>query len=538
MENRGPTLLILNAVFMGLMLLTMILRMWVRLGIVKSWGWDDSLMAAAVLFYGIYLSFSIHGVMYGTGRHFKDVPLEDYEIAMKSWWICYPFYSSVMIASKLSIGYFLLRVTVRRLHLWLLYITMAVTLCAGLAFFVGSFLQCRPISYWWTRYGDPAGGFCIDPTIIIVLAYMYSVFAITSDLMMALFPALLISALNMNRQLKILLIPLMAMGTIASLGLVVRLPWLLKLRDTEDFLWSTIDIAIWSTVEGGLAIVAGNLATLRPLYRYLMQEFGFTRGSAQSGPLDGSGGSAGQAAYKARSTTDSKKSRSNHRRGGGTHGSNGSFSLGIATVFGGTAGVYPLSDIDDGEYGGTGRGSDDDQKNNNKNNEDGRRSKGTNQGKGFPNNSGHVGAQYERSDSFSRANNNNHNTTMAKEGITARTSIFTTSSPANAPLSGGGVYGQDDHDGIYHDGGRPYGLRTQIVAENSASGRGKTRTSSSDDDPNARSNKTTHHHHRLPSSDSQEALYPHTLTTRQQGSGADGVQTARGTRNTAGDRRY
>lgn len=42
-------LLVLNGTFMGLMLWSMALRMWVRLGLVKSWGWDDSLMAIAVV---------------------------------------------------------------------------------------------------------------------------------------------------------------------------------------------------------------------------------------------------------------------------------------------------------------------------------------------------------------------------------------------------------------------------------------------------------------------------------------------------------
>lgn len=49
MENRGPMLLVLNGTFMGLMLWSMALRIWVRLGLVKSWGWDDSLMAIAVV---------------------------------------------------------------------------------------------------------------------------------------------------------------------------------------------------------------------------------------------------------------------------------------------------------------------------------------------------------------------------------------------------------------------------------------------------------------------------------------------------------
>ena len=42
-----------------------------------------------------------------------------------------------------------------------------------------------------------------------------------------------------------------------------------------DFLWATLDIAIWSDIECGLAITAGSLATLRPLYRSLALTLGF-----------------------------------------------------------------------------------------------------------------------------------------------------------------------------------------------------------------------------------------------------------------------
>ncbi|KXJ86387.1 hypothetical protein Micbo1qcDRAFT_236923 [Microdochium bolleyi] len=435
MENRGPTLLVLNSVFMVLMLWSHGLRMWVRLGVVKSWGWDDSLMTVAVILYGTYLSFSIHGAVHGTGRHFDDVPLEQYMIAMKSWWICYPFYSANMIASKLSIGYFLLRVSVRRLHIWLLYIIMAITMMAGLAFFIGSFVQCQPLSYWWTRYRDPAGGYCIDPTIIIALAYIYSFFAITSDLMMALFPALLISSLNMDRQIKLMLIPLMAMGTIASLGLVVRLPWLLKLRDVDDFLWSTIDIAIWSTVESGLAIVAGNLATTRPLYRHLMQRFGFTQRTGTVGP---SGPTASGRRYGGYNISkSSRKNRSEGGGGGGGAGSSGSFGRSVAGVFGGSAGAYPLSDIDDGEYG---RGSDD------------------------KNDSKSSATNHSRNLSASRltrhGGNHHHLHKPSSEVITTTTTISNTvSDAADNPSS----RPRTDSSGLYHNG-LPYGLRTQIVA--------------------------------------------------------------------------
>jgi hypothetical protein len=43
-----------------------------------------------------------------------------------------------------------------------------------------------------------------------------------------------------------------------------------------DFLWATTDIAIWSDIEQGLAITAGSLATLRPLWRQIASTFGFS----------------------------------------------------------------------------------------------------------------------------------------------------------------------------------------------------------------------------------------------------------------------
>jgi hypothetical protein len=61
-----------------------------------------------------------------------------------------------------------------------------------------------------------------------------------------------------------------------------------------DFLWATLDIAIWSDVEQGLAITAGSLATLRPLYRQLASRFGFDQtGNGGSDPkTPGKGSSA------------------------------------------------------------------------------------------------------------------------------------------------------------------------------------------------------------------------------------------------------
>jgi hypothetical protein len=48
---------------------------------------------------------------------------------------------------------------------------------------------------------------------------------------------------------------------------MIRIPYIKVLALTDDFLFATTDVAIWSTVEPGLGIVAAGAVTLRPLFR-------------------------------------------------------------------------------------------------------------------------------------------------------------------------------------------------------------------------------------------------------------------------------
>jgi hypothetical protein len=58
----------------------------------------------------------------------------------------------------------------------------------------------------------------------------------------------------------------MLTGSSGSTASIVRFPYLYQLAETEDFLWSNTDVAIWSIVEVGMGVTASSLATLRPLF--------------------------------------------------------------------------------------------------------------------------------------------------------------------------------------------------------------------------------------------------------------------------------
>ncbi|KAJ4293192.1 hypothetical protein N0V90_008474 [Kalmusia sp. IMI 367209] len=185
-----------------------------------------------------------------------------------------------MISSKLSIGFFMLRITVKKIHIWILYGAMFISVLAGVVFFFVCAFQCHPVSMFWK---DETGGSCINIQVIIGLAYLYSTFSVISDFTFALLPGFLIWDLHLKRTTKVVLIPLLAMGCVASSAVVVRLAFLHKFTD-PDFLWATLDIAIWSTVEQGLAIAAGSLATLRPLMQIVTKKLGISTTHSRGRP--------------------------------------------------------------------------------------------------------------------------------------------------------------------------------------------------------------------------------------------------------------
>lgn len=77
------------------------------------------------------------------------------------------------------------------------------------------------------------------------------------------------------------------MNNSASIATIVRVPYVVTLTHTDDFLYATVDVAIWSTVEPGIGITVLSLATLRPLLRSCFSRIGL-KSSVDASTQDGS----------------------------------------------------------------------------------------------------------------------------------------------------------------------------------------------------------------------------------------------------------
>lgn len=308
-ESRGDQVNGIAYTFIIISSIATLLRVYCRVWVIKAFALDDWLAVAAQILFIIFCAYEITGVTYGTGRHHADIPDDDYPKAMQMWWTCEPLYVLTNMAIKASIAIFLLRICVHRAHVIIIWVVTGITEVYSLFFFLLFVLQCRPTSLFWLRFtSDPPEGSCIAGTIVSGCFYGYSAISCLTDWTYSILPIFLVWNLQMNTRVKISVVMILAAGAIASSATIVRFPYLHTLNDVDDFLYTTSDVAIWSTIETGLGITASGVATLRPLLRTF-----FGAGSS----AEGEGTSARQWQRTGSNYPSQGYIRSHGRNGGG-----------------------------------------------------------------------------------------------------------------------------------------------------------------------------------------------------------------------------
>ncbi|KAI6854616.1 hypothetical protein KC323_g8703 [Hortaea werneckii] len=224
------------------------LRVWVRAGMLHSFGCDDWAMLATQFFFIVYLVCQFGGVYHGTGVHLSELEPQAAETALAFWFFCELFYTISTVILKVAIGLFLLRVATHHVHIWIIRVVMAASVCLE-----------------WTYMG----GF----------AYTISVMNVFADWVFGILPALIVKGLSITRRQKTLIACILAFAAVGSTATIVRLPFIRTLEQGHlgrdgDFLYNTVGLAIWTTVEVGVGITASCMATLRPLLRSAFMKLG------------------------------------------------------------------------------------------------------------------------------------------------------------------------------------------------------------------------------------------------------------------------
>lgn len=111
-----------------------------------------------------------------------------------------------------------MRICVKRIHILCLYTVMVLTVFCGLVFLLLMLLQCKPLSFFWTRMANhpvvniEGEGSCINMEIIVAMTYVYSVFAAMCDFTVGILPIFLVQKLQMKRRTKLVVAGILSMA--------------------------------------------------------------------------------------------------------------------------------------------------------------------------------------------------------------------------------------------------------------------------------------------------------------------------------------
>lgn len=108
--NRGPQILAVCGTLVGLAVVAVSLRAWVRATITRQLGWDDGLAAAAAAVMLAEMLVIVPEVRHGAGRHVQYIrPPSDAVVGLRLNFVTQPLCLVGLCLTKVSVGLFLLR---------------------------------------------------------------------------------------------------------------------------------------------------------------------------------------------------------------------------------------------------------------------------------------------------------------------------------------------------------------------------------------------------------------------------------------------
>lgn len=107
-------------------------------------------------------------------------------------------------------------------------------------------------------------------------------FSTITDLVFVVLPIVVLWNANMDRRSKFSVGFILCLAASACICSMIRFQYVDGLTQIDDFFWNATNIAIWSTIECGASIIAGCLATLRPLLKRVFATAGTITKSLRS----------------------------------------------------------------------------------------------------------------------------------------------------------------------------------------------------------------------------------------------------------------
>ncbi|KAH7150284.1 hypothetical protein B0J13DRAFT_286399 [Dactylonectria estremocensis] len=254
-ETLSNTLGIISGVFV---VARFSFKIWQQLEI----GLDDW-FTLITIFAGIPSSIlTVHGTLAnGLGRDIWTLTYPEITKFGMYFYVMAVLYFLHVTLLKLALLFFYLRIfpaTPIRRTLWG---TVIFNCLFGAAFVLTAIFQCKPISYFWTKWDGEHEGQCMD---INAIAWSNSAISIALDIWMLAIPLSQLKALNLSWRKKLGVGIMFCVGAFVTVVSVLRLRSLITFGShSQNPTWEYVEVSMWSTIEINIGIICTCMPTIR-----------------------------------------------------------------------------------------------------------------------------------------------------------------------------------------------------------------------------------------------------------------------------------
>lgn len=269
-DDRGPRVIAVTSLFIGLNIVAVSLRFTSRFSRQARFGADDWLSLVALILVNSYSVSFIIAIRRGIGKHWWAVPIDE-------WWRMYlAVYVSQIIVPiarcfvKMALLFLYRRVFTMNFK-WFRYVWYALVfydIGYGIAYFFGSIFQCSPVSYYWEEsnysLNPPAHGSCkIDGFVFSIVS---TSLIITVEVALFILPIIMLSQLRLKLLQKIGIMFIFGTGVIAIGAECTKLWFTLYIfKPGVDGNFFVADQYLWTVIEDSLGLICACLPTFGPI---------------------------------------------------------------------------------------------------------------------------------------------------------------------------------------------------------------------------------------------------------------------------------
>ncbi|KAK2738251.1 hypothetical protein FQN57_007114 [Myotisia sp. PD_48] len=256
------------------------LRVWVRLRLKKSFGFDDVVIVSTAVLSIIYSGLCITQSRLGLGLPLKLRPAENLDKYAAVNFAGRPIYMAGITGFKVALCIAYLRIihhsakTSYRYFIWAIII---FTITSHLAGTLVLMFQCSPVKKSW-RPRTP--GTCLPNDSVF---YALAVISILCDLVVFFTPIPLLLRIRISRSRKVGLVVVFLLGLFTTACSVMRAVQIIQISKDGN---STM-LVLWGTIELNVGVSLTCLPALIPLLSFLQSKT--SRGGRYAYPFSGSG---------------------------------------------------------------------------------------------------------------------------------------------------------------------------------------------------------------------------------------------------------